>query len=160
MRYDCPKAGKGKGALQPTYICSDASAATCSICGSEGHLKHKCPNILDPRLAHVSFQPGRLGLGENSGKVFHVEANGQADLQGVKVGWRLLTVDGLTFTRERLREKTWGGNPYNVTFQTNPNHNHNNHHHEYDNQDDEHDKIFTSSSPDDDVPRLEIYGGL
>jgi hypothetical protein len=69
----------------------------------------------------VRFLPGKNGLeivDESTGRVSGV--SDQAKSQGVRIGWKLIGLDGVASTENLLRKKMTGGNAYLATFQPQP----------------------------------------
>lgn len=67
----------------------------------------------------VVLRQGKLGMkGEwETGKVTGVERGEQADAWGVKVGWRMVSIDGEEYKEEKLDEKIKGRESYEVEFE-------------------------------------------
>ena len=68
----------------------------------------------------LTFYPGHTGFRPNwnSGLITHVKAESQADKLGVKVGWRIMQIDGQPFSGAFLVNRINCGSWYALTFRT------------------------------------------
>jgi len=66
----------------------------------------------------ITFRPGPLGFKSNriTKKIVEVY-QGQAKDAGVRAGWRMVKINGVTFDHDLLDEKKNGVEPYEVTFE-------------------------------------------
>jgi hypothetical protein len=71
------------------------------------------------RVVTKSFQPGELGFNcDDDGRVEEVDPGrrSQAEALGVEVGWRVVMVGELQFSRERLSNHRTGNKAFSITF--------------------------------------------
>jgi len=71
-------------------------------------------------LKVITFQPGRIGIQADwvTGIITEVVPGGSAERFGVKEDWVLLCVDEKPYSKDLLRAKSNGKEPFSVTFRT------------------------------------------
>ena len=72
---------------------------------------------LDERT--IQFQPGKLGIASKdweNGYISTIIKGGQAENLGVKVHWKLLKIDGYSYSETTLDDYLAKNQPFSITF--------------------------------------------
>ena len=114
VRFELPntrKACREQRRHRATMSQSSSSAGTPASSSHDGELVGG--------LQRITFQPGKLGITfVSTGEVTTVEAGGQGERLGVKLGWQVINVDGKPWTWDAVRSLISGQQCYIVAFRT------------------------------------------
>jgi len=78
--------------------------------------------MFQDKMVRKNFGPGHLGIHPSTDPgrgniVAHVTESSQADKEGVRKGWKMVMIDGQTFSLLDLKEKLNGNLDYTITFE-------------------------------------------